>query len=121
MSKAKAVIEAPNIMKASFVGSTLKHDFHVTIGFRKCNYLRSGPPKVSYLVPLAASFSAPLDPLPAITGCRVFICPYYDSLVKEEPSTCDTFNGPNCTFDKIHLQICMYSIISSVFCVKPSQ
>ena len=38
-----------------------------------------------YLAPLADSFSAPFSPLPAITGCRVFICPY-DSLGKEKPS-----------------------------------
>ena len=68
--------------------------------------LRSGPPKVSYLAPLAASFSAPLAAFQAITGYRVLICPYYDSLGKEEPSTRDTFIGPDCTFDKVHLQIC---------------
>ena len=61
-------------------------------------YLRSGPPKVSYLAPLAA--------FQAITGYRALICPYYDSSGKEEPNTCDTFIGPDCTFDKVHLQIC---------------
>ena len=37
MSKAKAAMEAPNIMKASCVGSTLKKYFHVRVGVRKCN------------------------------------------------------------------------------------
>ena len=37
MSEAKAAMEAPNIMKASCVGSTLKNIFHVRVGFRKCN------------------------------------------------------------------------------------
>ena len=37
MSKAKAAMEAPNIMKASCVCSTLKKYFHVRVGVRKCN------------------------------------------------------------------------------------
>ena len=82
--------------------------------------LRSGPPKVSYLAPLAASFSAPLAAFPA--GCRVLICPYYVSLGKKEQSTCDTFKGPDCTFDKVHLQIHTYvhyflSLLSQTFTV----
>ena len=37
MSKAKAAMEAPNIVKASCVGSTLKEYFHVRVGVRKYN------------------------------------------------------------------------------------
>ena len=80
--------------------------------------LRSGPPKVSYLAPLEACFSPPLAAFQVITGCRVLICPYYDSLGKEELSTVTIL-----MVQTVHLtsSFANMSIIFSVFCVKPSQ
>ena len=113
MSKAKAAMEAPNIMKASCVGSTLKKYFHFRVGVRKCNAYGLDHQKCHIWLLLQPVFQLLLLPFQKATY-RVLICPYYDSLGKKEQSTCDTFKGPDCTFDKVHLQIHM-SIISSVF------
>ena len=51
------------------LGARLVQSKKCPLGVRKCNaYLRSGPPKVSYLASLAASFSAPLAAFQAITS-----------------------------------------------------
>ena len=55
LSKAKAAMEAPNIMKESCVDSTLEKHFHVRVGVRKCNAYGLDHQKCHiYLAPLAA-------------------------------------------------------------------